>query len=254
MRKLLAMLLIMTMGTSFLVGCGSAKTDESVISTEEEISFTRGEWITGLASSLGMIEYTQEKAYFTDVDSNDEIFPYVQLATEWGLFEETGGAFEPEGKATREFVVATAVIAAETIEPSEGGLYLISALEGSGKTELMCQFVKICTEEVLVDYIGIVSYEESLRSSFIKAFPQANGTDFGNRYVEVLENMSTIKDKKVLLIIDNIDNSVDEKELELLCKLPITIFLTSNFQKNERVQNLSFKTDCTRCSMSYFPR
>lgn len=106
-----------------LVGCGSAKTDESAVSTEEEISFTRGEWITGLASSLGMTEYAQEKAYFTDVNSNDELFPYVQSAAEWGLFEETEGAFEPEGKATREFVIATAVIAAEAVAPSEDDSY-----------------------------------------------------------------------------------------------------------------------------------
>lgn len=106
-----------------LTGCGSAQTDESATSTENDVSFTRGEWITGLASSLGMTEYMQEEAYFIDVNRNDEIFAYVQSAAEWGLFEETEGNFEPEEKATREFVVATAVIAAEVVEPSEDDIY-----------------------------------------------------------------------------------------------------------------------------------
>lgn len=122
MSWIMVFTLMVGMCTS-LVGCGSAKTDESAVSTEEEISFTRGEWITGLASSLGMTEYAQEKAYFTDVNSNDELFPYVQSAAEWGMFEETEGAFEPEGKATREFVIATAVIAAEAVAPSEDDIY-----------------------------------------------------------------------------------------------------------------------------------
>lgn len=120
----LCMVIVLCVGMcTSLVGCGSAETDETVASTENEVSFTRGEWITGLASSLGMTEYMQEKAYFTDVNANDEIFAYVQSAAEWGLFEETGDTFEPEGKATREFVVATAVIAAEVIEPSEDDIF-----------------------------------------------------------------------------------------------------------------------------------
>ncbi len=120
---------------------------------------------------------------------------------------------------------------------AHGGFYLISGIDGSGKTELMRQFVNICAEEALVDYIAIIPYKESISNSFEKAFPQMSGMDLKNSYIEILENLSVIADKKMLLIIDNIDNSVDEEELVLLCKLPITIFATS---RNPKIKG--FKT------------
>lgn len=95
---------------------------------------------------------------------------------------------------------------------AHGGFYLISGVEGSGKTELMHQFVKICIEEALVDYIGIISGQ-------------------ANNYSNVLENIASAEKEKTLLIIDNIDNDVEEKELEVLSKLSITIFATSHRQK-----------------------
>lgn len=112
-----------------------------------------------------------------------------------------------------------------------GGFYLISGINGCGKTELMYQFLKFCEEEVLVDYVGMISYEEGLANSFIKAFSQSRERESDKKYEDILASIQMLSDKKVLLIIDNVDNSMDEKELEALCKLPITVFVTSCYQK-----------------------
>lgn len=123
-----------------------------------------------------------------------------------------------------------------------GGVYLISGMGGSGKTELMRQFLKSCVEEVLADYIGIVQYEGGLAKSFVKAFPQVYGIDLNENYQEVLARIRMLGDKKVLLIIDNMDGGVDEKELEALCKLPATIFVTSRYQKMKGFKTYRLKS------------
>lgn len=122
-----------------------------------------------------------------------------------------------------------------------GGAYLISGMGGIGKTELMRQFLKICVEESLVDYIGIVQYEGGLAKSIVKAFLQVRGTDLNENYQEVLAHIRMLSDRKVLLVIDNMDGGVDDKEIEALCKLPITIFVTSRYQKMKGFKSYRLK-------------
>ncbi len=135
---------------------------------------------------------------------------------------------------------------AELFELSEmlekGGYYLISGMGGSGKTELMRQFLKICLEEKLADYIGIVQYEGGLARSMVKAFTGVGGTDLNESYREVLTHIRTFSDNKVLLIVDNMDGGVDEKELETLCKLPVTIFFTSRYQRMKGLKTYRLKS------------
>ncbi len=123
-----------------------------------------------------------------------------------------------------------------------GGQYLISGMGGSGKTELMRQFLHICLEERSVDDIGIVQYEGGLARSMVKAFPMVHGTDLNESYKEVLASIQMLRERKVLLIIDNMDGSVDEKELEALCKLPATIFITSRHQKLKGLKSYRLKS------------
>lgn len=123
-----------------------------------------------------------------------------------------------------------------------GGAYLISGMGGSGKTELMRQFLKTCVEESLVDYIGIIQFEGGLAKSFVKAFPQVHGIDLNENYQEVLARIQMLGHRKVLLIIDNMDGGVDEKELEALCKLPVTIFITSRYQKMKGFKSYRLKS------------
>lgn len=113
----------------------------------------------------------------------------------------------------------------------KGGQYLISGMGGCGKTELMRQFLKICLEEKLVDCIAIVQYEGSLARSLVKAFPDMKGTDLSENYKEALARIHMLTDKKILMIIDNMDGGVDENELAALVKTSATIFITSRYQR-----------------------
>lgn len=122
------------------------------------------------------------------------------------------------------------------------GAYLISGMGGSGKTELMRQFLKICKVEKLVDYICVIQYEGSLAKSFVKAFSQIYGADIKENYQEALARIRMYADKNVLIVIDNVDSEVEESELEALCNLSATIFITSRFQKLQGLETYYLKS------------
>ena len=107
-----------------------------------------------------------------------------------------------------------------------GGFYLISAPDGSGKTELMRQFVKHCIEEQLADGIGVISCNE----------------DFLEKFAEVSQLIHMQKNKKILLIVDHLDEKVKETEIEALCKLPATVFVTSYMSKLKGFKSYRLKS------------
>ncbi|MBR5317814.1 MAG: tetratricopeptide repeat protein [Lachnospiraceae bacterium] len=121
------------------------------------------------------------------------------------------------------------------------GAYLISGMGGSGKTELLRQFLKICKVENLVDYICVIQYEGGLAKSFVNAFSQIYGTDIKENYQEALARIRRYADKNVLIVIDNVDSEVEETELEALCNLSATIFVTSRFQKMQGLETYHLK-------------
>ncbi len=88
---------------------------------------------------------------------------------------------------------------------AKGGKYLISGIGGSGKTELVKQFLKICVEESLVDGIAIFIYEEGMELNSI-VIPEGN---------------------KLLLVLDGIDEEISEPMQNHLSQLPATIIATS---------------------------
>lgn len=106
-----------------LVGCGKETTTvdtQSEFQKDPNLTYlTRGEWIQGLAQTAGYTDTVTEEPYFTDIPADHELFTYVQAAADWELFEVLGGEFEPEADATREFIIATAVIAADVLEDAE---------------------------------------------------------------------------------------------------------------------------------------
>ena len=122
------------------------------------------------------------------------------------------------------------------------GAYLISGMGGSGKTELMRQFLKICKVEKLVDYICVIQYEGGLAKSIVRAFSQIYGTDIKENYQEALACIRVHTDKKVLIVIDNVDSEVEESELEALCNLSAAIFVTSRFQKLQGLETYHLKS------------
>ena len=121
------------------------------------------------------------------------------------------------------------------------GAYLISGMGGSGKTELMRQFLKICKVEKLVDYICVIQYEGGLAKSFVKAFSQIYGADIKENYQEALARIRRFADKNVLIVVDNVDSEIEESELEALCSLSATIFVTSRFQKMQGLETYYLK-------------
>lgn len=120
----ICMVLVLFLGTcSSLSGCTNQ--DKTTNNTENTpmTGITKAEWITGLASTFGLTDYKETNPYFSDVDASSEIFAYVQSCAEWGLFEETGGTFDADTVATREFIIASAVIAAESLKPTGENQY-----------------------------------------------------------------------------------------------------------------------------------
>ena len=117
----MCMIMVLLFGMcTHLVGCGKEVTAEDTQSEFEKdpnaTYLTRGEWIQGLAQTAGYTDSMTEEPYFTDIPADHELFSYVQSAADWGLFESVGGEFNPDADATREFVIATAVIAANVLE------------------------------------------------------------------------------------------------------------------------------------------
>ena len=88
---------------------------------------------------------------------------------------------------------------------SQGGKYLISGIGGSGKTELVRQFLKICVEESLVDGIAVLLYKEGLE----------------------LDSTLIPKEADNLLIVDGIDEEINEQLQVCLCQSQATIIATS---------------------------
>ncbi|MBQ8518148.1 MAG: ATP-binding protein [Agathobacter sp.] len=88
---------------------------------------------------------------------------------------------------------------------AQGGKYLISGIGGSGKTELIRQFLKICMEEALVDGIAVFLQEE----------------------MKEIETVSMPEGQRNLVILDGMDKGIDEHELKCLCNLPAAILATS---------------------------
>ena len=88
---------------------------------------------------------------------------------------------------------------------AQGGRYLISGIGGSGKTELVRQFLKICVDESLVDGIAVLTYQEEME----------------------LDSAVMSKGKKTLLIVDGMDEEISDQLRNTLYQIPATIIATS---------------------------
>ena len=88
---------------------------------------------------------------------------------------------------------------------AQGGKYLISGIAGSGKTELVRQFLKICVEELLVDDVAVISCSQGME----------------------LDSIVIHEENKILLIVDGMDEDISEQMRNTLCQIPATIIVTS---------------------------
>lgn len=112
-KRLIALILVMVIMSGILSGCHN---NDHNTQTEEDYNITRGEWIAMLSEAMGMTDYANDDAYFSDIDSDDAIFSYVQSCHEWGVLEFEGeDQFHPDELATREFVAVTTALASSSI-------------------------------------------------------------------------------------------------------------------------------------------
>ncbi|MDE6210305.1 MAG: Ig-like domain-containing protein [Lachnospiraceae bacterium] len=99
--------------TITLVACGANEADD-VKEVSNLVSYiTRGQWIQLLAQGFGLDSFTGESPYYTDVNSDDEIYTYVQACYEWNILSTGTDTFKPDDVATLGFVITTSVLAAE---------------------------------------------------------------------------------------------------------------------------------------------
>lgn len=108
LKRTLSLVLVATIVIS-TVAC-EKETKEEQVNREQ---LTRGMWVSMLAQCFGLDEYKGEKSYYTDVQPENKIYPYVQACYEWGLLSTGTEKFKPDDVATVGFVVSTAVLASE---------------------------------------------------------------------------------------------------------------------------------------------
>lgn len=129
-KRLIALLLAFSSLLGIMAGCGRDNDPEggsgSQTPNAEQLSattegITRGQWITMLGQGMGMEEYIGASAYYSDIPSGSELYPYVQSSYEWGVLAlEQEGAFRPDESATKGFIAATAMLSVGTISVEEG--------------------------------------------------------------------------------------------------------------------------------------
>lgn len=124
-----------------------------------------------------------------------------------------------------------------------GGHYLISGIGGIGKTELLRQLLKYVKREKNVDYIGVIQYETSMADSFLRAFDYKGGNKTEDNFREVLSQIRSKENAKVLLLIDNVNQTELEDEwIKQLEDLRATIFMTTRVAEVQGFETYSLDT------------
>lgn len=106
---------------------------------------------------------------------------------------------------------------------------LISGMGGVGKTELLRQLLRLCSEEKLADKIVVIPYELGIVESFLRAFPnhQQNAEEAFHSILHMLEKQ-TEDGFRLLVLVDNMNNSLEEDPaLDKLLQLPCSVLITS---------------------------
>lgn len=110
-----------------------------------------------------------------------------------------------------------------------GDKCILSGIGGQGKTELLRQLIRQCTEEQIVDALAVIPYETGLAESFRRSFPKCQGHNAEealNLGLYLLRKEA--KEKRVLLLIDNVTGTMEEDpDLEKLLHLPCGVLITT---------------------------
>ncbi|MCR5256021.1 MAG: hypothetical protein K6D96_08865 [Acetatifactor sp.] len=109
-----------------------------------------------------------------------------------------------------------------------GRKVVVSGIGGIGKTELLRQFLRCCIEDGLADYVCTIQYEKSLADSFSKAFSNLTSHVASEALREVIRRINVLPNKKVLILIDNMNvTEANDPDISLLKTINASIFITS---------------------------
>lgn len=116
-----------------------------------------------------------------------------------------------------------------------GEKYLISGIGGMGKTELLRQLLRRCTEEHLADKLALVSYNSTLAMSLGKAFPNLQQENQEDTLTYVLNRLKKeAQEGTLLVLVDNVPENTDsDEELLRLSQLPCPVVITSRRKEIE---------------------
>lgn len=107
---------------------------------------------------------------------------------------------------------------------------LVSGIGGVGKTELLRQLLRLCSEKKLVDKIAVIPFDVGITESFLRAFPayQTDTLESGFRMILHMLERHITAGKRLLILIDNLNYSTEEDPcIQELLRIPCSMLVTS---------------------------
>ena len=136
----------------------------------------------------------------------------------------------------------------------KGGHYVLSGIGGTGKTELLRQFLQYCVKNNVVEYVCVIQYENDFAESLLRAFASRQTGSFEESFQEVMGELKRYcAHNKVLILIDNIGKTTEEDPyLKVLDELSANIFATSRLASIEGFETYKInELDLKSCNLVF---
>lgn len=123
MKKQIKFIVLSLVLMFVLAGCGGKEQEmaDQGNGGNADAALTKGEWIGMLGDYFGYDNPFSDTAVYSDVSSGNAYYPQIQACSEWGVITEQG-TFGPDGEATWEYAICTAVRAVGTERIISAGL------------------------------------------------------------------------------------------------------------------------------------
>jgi len=121
---------------------------------------------------------------------------------------------------------------------------LVNGMGGIGKTEICRKYYEANFDKY--EHIGWINYHQSLKNSFVtqlKGIPFDENKDYDAQYEDIKYGLNNL-DANSLLIIDNIENNIEDKELVDLTQFPFKVLASSREKIDEfKIYQLGFMNE-----------